>query len=323
MKNNTIKKLKKIAGEKNAQKLLLYFSGDFLDENLEKVFAIPKEIRNIDFSKEENIQKIKKVFSKFEETEKRKEKKEPQKTAKELLDEVGYILDDKIKTYKDYLKYKKYYKEGEELCKFNDKNRCNNYHIFWIIKKDIDKIKREDFIGKEERQDKYGTSCCSISISKNGKSISQICNRYNHKVSAPDNTFNSNLENIAVGLTEAFNHDYGFSLGDNPIVEFDNFYFLDGKYWHYNREINGKKYGETTIDGTIYDPNNFLLFDNFIIDLKKKTIKTADGEEDAFTDIFNKKIKNGAKIIISNNDIEDDDNNIIIVKLKNNETNNK
>ena len=35
MKNNTIKKLKKIAGEKNAQKLLLYFSGDFLDENLE------------------------------------------------------------------------------------------------------------------------------------------------------------------------------------------------------------------------------------------------------------------------------------------------
>jgi len=48
MKNNTIKKLKKIAGEKNAQKLLLYFSGDFLDENLEKVEHYIKLLKELE-----------------------------------------------------------------------------------------------------------------------------------------------------------------------------------------------------------------------------------------------------------------------------------
>ena len=304
-------KIKKVIGEANAQKLLLQFSNDFLEENLSKIFAIPKEAKNIDFSKDENIQKLKVLFLKLEG---KKEKILVKKTAKELLLEKGYILNDKIKTFNDYIGYKKYYSSGEELCKFNDKSRCNNYRIFWIIKNNIDEIKRKDFIGKEKRQDEYGTSCCSISISKNGKSITQICNRYNHKVSAPDNTFNSNLDNIAIGLTQAFNNDYGFSIGDNPSVEWDNFYFLNGKYWHYNREINGKKYGETTIDGIIYDPNQFIIFDNFILDLSKKEIKTSDNSNDAFVEIINGKLKNGAKIIISKEDIEDNIKDIIIIK---------
>lgn len=305
-------KIKKIIGEKNAQKLLLHFSGDFLEENLPKVFAIPKEVRHIDFEKDENINKIKILFSQFYEN--KKEETVINKTAKELLAEKGYILDDNIKKFSDYKKYKKYYEKDEELCKFRDKERCNHYRIFWIIKKNIDEIKRKDFIGKEKRQDEYGTSCCSISISKNGKSITQICNRYNHTVSAPDNTFNSNLENIALGLTQAFNKDYGFNLGKNSLVEFDNFFFLNGKYYHYNREINGIKYGENTINGKIYDKNQFIIFDNFILDLKNKIIITADNTRDAFVDIVNEKLKNGARIIISNKDIEDNDNDIIIVK---------
>jgi len=98
---------------------------------------------------------------------------------------------------------------------------------------------------------------------------------------------------------------------------------MNDKYWHYDREINGKKYGDNTIEGVYYNPDQYLIFDNFILDLKNKTIKTADGETDAFVDIFNEKIKNGAKIIITKEDIPDDENNIIIIKLIKNENNSK
>ena len=303
-------KLKKIIGEKNAQKLLLYFGEDLLLENLPKMFAIPKEVRHIDFTKEENIVKLRNLFN----SEEKDKKNEPIKTAKELLAEKGYILDDTIKTDRDYLKYKKYYKNGEELCKFRDLSRIKSgQRVFWIIKKDIDKIKRDDFVGKEKRQDEYGTSCCSISISKDKKNVLQICNRYNHKVSAPDATFNCNLDQIAIGLRDAFNKDYGLSLGKVLSVEFDDFYFMDNKYWHYNREINGKKYGENTIDGKIYNPDNFLIFDNFILDLSKKELKCLDNYGDGFVDIFNNKVRAGAKIIVSKVDILDDEN-IVIIK---------
>lgn len=305
-------KIKRLTGEKNAKRLLLHFSSDFLDENLPKIFAIPKEIRNIDFEKEDNINKLNILFADFYENKKEVEK--PKKTAKELLDEKGYILDDKIKEYKDYLKYKKYYKEDELLCKFNDSNRCNSSRIFWIIKKDIDKIIREDFVGKEKRQDEYGTSCCSISITKDGKNISQICNRYNHKVPAPDNTFNSNLDNIAQGLTEAFNNDYGFNLGKSSIVEFENFFFKNGKYWHYNREINGIKYGENSVDGVYYDPERFLIFDNFILDIKNREIRCGGNEIDGLVEIINDKLKKGARVIITKKEINDNDNDIIFIK---------
>jgi hypothetical protein len=312
-------KLKKLTGEENAKKLLLYWGEDFLLENLPKFFAVPKELKYIDFACDENIQKLKILFFDLEKKEEKKEEKEKKKTAKELLDEAGYILDDNIKTFNDYLKYKKYYANGETLCKFSDKNRIKNYYVFWIIKKNIDEIKREYFRGKERRQDEYGTSCCSISISKNGRNVVQICNRYNHTVSAPDNTFNCNLDNIVFGLTDAFNRDYGFSINkSNKGVEFDNFYMMNEKYWHYDREINGKKYGDNTVEGVYYNPDQYLIFDNFILDLKNKVIKTANDEKDAFVDIFNKKIKNGARIIISKEDMPDNDNDIIIIKNENN-----
>lgn len=68
-----------------------------------------------------------------------------------------------------------YFKKGELLCTFNDQARCKNYHIVHAVKNNASEIKREDFIGREARQDAYGTSVISIQMMKNGGFISDGC----------------------------------------------------------------------------------------------------------------------------------------------------
>jgi hypothetical protein len=100
------------------------------------------------------------------------------------------------KTKQDVLQFKKYYKSTEVICTYNNiEHRLNNYHIFWIIKKDIALIEHKG--NNRNRQDEYGTSCCSIQINKNNNSDLSIKNRYNHQVSSCDATFSNNLDNIA------------------------------------------------------------------------------------------------------------------------------
>lgn len=104
-----------------------------------------------------------------------------------LLDRAGYSA-----FYADTLEkqnsIKHYFAQGELLCTFNDAARYKKYHIVHAVKKDVDAIKRQDFQGKEARQDDYGTSVISIQMLKTGGFIS-IKNRYNHSVSGCDNTF--------------------------------------------------------------------------------------------------------------------------------------
>ena len=115
------------------------------------------------------------------------------KTPYELLDEVGYTLYE-CKTENDIQKFKKYYYNGEELCTFNG-GRLKRCYVFFAVKKDVDSIKREDFI-YPNRQDEYGTSVISIQFTKGDINTVSIKNRYNHKVNNPDATFSNNLDKV-------------------------------------------------------------------------------------------------------------------------------
>lgn len=304
-KNN---KLKKKIGEKAYQYLTRNYSDDFLSEHLPKLFGLLTDIRYI---AEDEYPKIKKILNL--QLEEKQEQKKPTKTAKELLDEAGFDLHDNIREKKDYVVFKKYFNDDEKLCKFDSYDATSRYsRVFVITRKGFEDIERSSNPG---RQDEYSTSIMTVGISLDKKNVAQITSRYNHTVSGCDNTFNSNLDNIVEGLTEAFNSDYNLEINAQQTVEFRNFYFTNKKYYHYHYEINGIKYGDNTINGVYYDPSEYLIFENLIFNIKEKHIKTFDKCEDAFVDIVNEKLKNGAKIQIQKGDIPDnqvDDENLIV-----------
>lgn len=200
------------------------------------------------------------------------------RTASEILDEAGYKLYH-CKTVGDVEQFKKYYKDGESLCTFdNIYRRLETCHIFWIVKKELlSDIEAFDNSRCMERQDDYGTSCCSIQFSKSG--YLSIKNRYNHKVSNCDATFSNNLDNIAEGLTIAFEKDFGVSAKDDNKSEVDvpGFVYLD-KYRKYTTEVRGRYFGEYW-----YQDENFkvvdldkscqFIADYILIDVKNKSIR--------------------------------------------------
>ncbi len=302
--------IKKQIGEQNFNFFSRNFSGDFLSEWLPKIF---NNLKDLKYLPESELPKLKILLN--SKLENKKEKIISSKTAKEMLDKAGYILYDNIQNKQDYMIFRKYYKvnTNTDLCKFRNYDATARYHkLFWILSKNVDTVKPQE---KPHRQDEYSTSSMSIGISKDKKNIIQITSRYNHLVSGCDNTFNSNLDNLIEGLTEAFNKDYNLNLNKENFIELNNFYVHDGKYFHYHYEMNGLKYGDNTIDGVNYNPNEILIFDKYILNLKHKSIKTADGTVETFVDVVNEKLKNGYKIEIRKGEVEpnlDDTNKIII-----------
>lgn len=300
--------IKKKIGEKAFQFLSKNFNESFLKENLKNIFFDIKEIRLID---ESEFFKIKMLLNEAQ-TEPKQEKTVV-KTARELLAEAGYDLFDNLNCEKDYLIFKKYYKDSEALCKFKSYDATERFDkLFFIIKKNINEIKRENF-PLPKRQDGYSTSCMSVGIRNNN--VMQITSRYNHAVTGCDNTFNSNLDSIVEGLTESFNQDYQLSIKKNREMEINNFYSYNNKLYHYFYEIDGKKIGNNTVDGLYYNPDQYLIIEHFIIDLKNKSIKNILNNTDGFIEYFNKKIAEGANIVIRKGDIPDnfkDDKNINI-----------
>lgn len=123
------------------------------------------------------------------------------KTPYELLNEKGYYLYE-CHTEDDVQSFKKYYAQEEELCTFRG-GRLDRCVVFFAVKKDVDKIKREDF-KNPKREDKYGTSVMSIQFEKEGKCTVSIKNRYNHTVNNPDATYGNDLDQITSGLTKSF-----------------------------------------------------------------------------------------------------------------------
>ena len=248
------------------------------------------------------------------------EKAKVDKTPKELLDELGYVLYE-CKSEEDIQSFKKYYAKGEELCTFKD-GRLDKCHVFFAVKKNIDDIKREDY-SEPSRQDIYGTSIISIQFAKGDVNTLSIKNRYNHTVKNPDATFGNNLENIIPGLTNSFEEEYHLNINSN-LEEFElTDYVLakDGRYYKYNYELNNIYYcmNNIIIDNgeviTDYMQNErYIIIDYFILDLQEKRISLYD---DSIPDSFVSRVKNIERIDISK-DRESGDKNITIKTLDGN-----
>ena len=290
MKKNA---LKKICGDKLSNFLVLNFNPEHVTPIIKKLFNNDgKDIRMV---KENEWGALKTLLNNFE----IEKEQEPvcQESPFDLLKREGYALY-RCPTFESFNQFKPFYRKGELLCKFNDSSRAKNYNVFWIVKDGAKDIKPAD---KPTRQDEYGTSVCSISITKDGRNVAQICNRYNHTVNGCDNTFNSNLENIVQGLTDSFNNEFGFKVNKKSNdYEFENFVLFDGVYVYYKKEVNGNKIGDYTIvsDKIIhFDKNHFYQYlDMYFIDLRTKKIfwdKDLFGYHDAFVDKF----KNVKKIV--------------------------
>lgn len=221
----------------------------------------------------------------------------------ELLYKAGYNAE-----YADTLQkqnsIEKYFKPDEKLCTFHDKNRFKNYYIINAVKTNVDEIKRENFTDPQ-REDSYGTSVISIQILKYGGFIS-IKNRYNHTVINPDNTYNSNPDNIIDGLSMAlkryFNVD--FSSHKTPLPPY--YTLINNQIIKYNYEENNIYWGNDffATDNKIYeiDKNSQIILDYFLFDLKQKKILTSYKginlhTKDSFISAFNEEIRN-AKIQI-------------------------
>lgn len=121
------------------------------------------------------------------------------KTPQELLEEKGYQLY-QCKTEQDLDTFRKYYEPYEMLCTFKG-DRLAEKHIFFIVKKDLNNIKRSN---NPKREDDYGTSVLCIQFDRGDYNYVTIISRYNHTVKNPNATYNNILEKINPGLTHSF-----------------------------------------------------------------------------------------------------------------------
>ena len=224
----------------------------------------------------------------------------------ELLDRAGYILYPECETEEDIQKFRHYYYrgeptpeyhggtpapcKGEELCTFSgaDGGRLSKCRVWFAVKKNVDEIRREDF-KNPRREDDYGTSVISIQFSKGKINSLSIKNRYNHtiRVVNPDATFGNNLDNIIEGLTQAFADTFNLNLVEkNKTFELPGYVQAnDGKFYKYNFESNNIYYCPNNIiidNGEVetFDKENFIVFDNFVLDIKNKTISQYDKIDD-------------------------------------------
>ena len=221
------------------------------------------------------------------------------KTPKELLNEAGYDLYE-CHTEKDIQSFKKYYAKGEELCTFKG-GRLDECYVFFAVKKNVDSIKRENF-KYPYRQDEYGTSVISIQFTRGKANILSIKNRYNDTVYNPDATFSNDLDIIIPGLKSSFENTYNLSINMKtysfddmkPQMLLDNYVQGDdNKFYKYYSETdeyyfcsnNNVVIDEQTMIPTKYDKNEFIVFENYILDLKNKKFVLLDGmPKDSFLD---------------------------------------
>ena len=129
------------------------------------------------------------------------------RTPEELMDDAGYVLKECL-TEKEIQEYKKYYIDNESLCTFRNMelygfSRLHTNRVFFAIRKDVDKINRNDFL-LPRREDDYGTSVLSIQFSRDETHSVSIISRYNHSVYNPNATYSNNLDEIIPGLTDSF-----------------------------------------------------------------------------------------------------------------------
>lgn len=197
---------------------------------------------------------------------------------------------------------KKYFVRGEELCTFNDPYRFENYYIINAVHENAENLNRASF-ADPEREDEYGTSVISIQVLKDGGFIS-IKNRYNHTVENPDNTFNSNPDNIIPGLSDAIKHyfDVDFSAGNVALPR--GFVMINNQICRYNSEINNIYFGSDFFakDGVITRINTqyeIMLGRGIILNLQTKQAQNIAADEPDGR--FVEDAIRGKKIQIANN----------------------
>lgn len=258
----------------------------YLPELLSEHFAVSKSLSE-DIIEQEKVNEFVEYIFSLAGIKSHKEVKTTM-SAVELLKQAGYILYPECKTEEDIQCFKKYYAKNEELCTFNG-GRLDSCRVWFAVKENAVKINRASF-KNPRRQDEYGTSVISIQFTR-ANNILSIKNRYNHTVANPDNTFNSDLDNIIEGLTSAFYADYGVkSANKSENFELKNYVEVDGKFYKYNYEYDNIYYCP---DNTIIDnfkvkklPNHQMLVDRCIFDFKGKTVSVyAPGfSQDAFVE---------------------------------------
>ena len=335
--SDELKKIKKMYGEKFSRLCrelfpqILEQEGELL-KIIQRVFSrncntsLYKSIEDNNIKEEfKNL-----IYSFFDRTRGKVAKEVTSRTPYEILDEAGYELYECL-TEDDIQKYRKFYNECEVLCTIKNGGRLNSKVCFWAVKKDVDKIKREDF-EQPKKDDEYSTSVLAIQFDKLPKSRVQIISRYNHTVPNPNCTLNNDLDNIAEGLEESFTRlleKRGYFLSETEESYFNiPGYTLasDGRYYKYNLEIDGIYYCPENIvisnmAKEIGKPEEVILCDYFKVDLKNKRIKSLlrgtshDSFVDDLTDIEKIEVKSakekGKKLII------------IHKKKKDNQTNNR
>ena len=197
--------------------------------------------------------------------EKIKSQYESDKSPLELLSDAGYDAF-VVHTEQEKNSIAKYYRPGEKICTLRDPHRHEDYYMIHAIKRGANNIKPS---ANPERDDEYGTSVISIQIRKTGGFIS-IKNRYNHTVSDPDNTFNSNPDNIIPGLADSlkkfFHVDFNTTMTSMPahfrmvheqLVRYD--YEINDFYFGRNYYFHGSTITEINPDNQVLFYNGFLL----------------------------------------------------------------
>lgn len=322
-----LKTIKKLYGEKFMHLCRRLFptileQEGLLTEILKSSFATNSRTLGEDITEELEETFKNYIFSKVDE-EQEKVEIIVKETPYRLLEEAGYDLFE-CKSEDDIQSFKKYYKKGEELCTFRG-DRLDSCVVFWAVKKDVDRIKREDF-KNPKREDEYGTSVMSIQFSRGYSSTVSIKNRYNSKVNNPDATYGNNLNRIIPGLKQSFVEllsQRGMNLNSLNIEEFSipNYVVApDGKYYKYNMEINGIYYcpGNVIIDhGNIIqlESEKQVLIDYFVLDKENKTLKLYDKKIlDSFVDCF----KNIEKIEMKKSLDKKRQTRIITIQIKDN-----
>ena len=302
------KKIKKQNGERFAKAIRAYDNGIFDIENLDKIvkYAGREAEPIMDYLVSlKNVEIAEHTVS---------------KTPLQLLDEAGYdaYYADTLEKQNAISKYyadeetlrnlasqdlisHQYAPYGEGLCTFRDPHRFEKYHIINAVRKDVDDIRREDF-PNPEREDKYGTSVLSIQVLKTGGFIS-IKNRYNHTVQNPDNTLNSNPDNIIEGLSMAIKQHFNVDFSSKKAYLPWGYTYINDKLIKYEREENNIYVGDSFYvkDGEVTELNKDyqeMIEHAFILDKKNGTITDICGIDSAFADILQNEIT-GKKISVS------------------------
>ena len=226
-------------------------------------------------------------------------------TPEELLASVGYKLYE-CHTREELARFRKYYRKDEELCTFFT-DRLVTHHVFFIVKDNVQDIKRENF-SNPEREDEYSTSVLSIQFTRGLYNLVSIKSRYNHTVKNPDATYFNNLENIVPGLIKAFERKYYFNITENYNDSFNLCNYVkarNGLHYRYNYKLNNIYYcTDNMIINNGYpldyyqEKEKYLLIDYFLIDLENKEIVLYDPN---INDSFTNDLKDIIKIEIYNN----------------------